>query len=213
MTSLHRLLAAAFVAVATCAPAQAAPWRVSIDTSPLAGTSGFVAFDFFAGSAATGNVVRIGNLVFDGTLGLPASTGDVSGTLLAGNLTLGGGTGLFSEWLQGLSFGTVLAFDLDLGDAEPAPGDRPDQFSLFLLDGALLPYMSEDPSFADALMAIDLTGPAMRPEVYRSDFATLRIDPIVAGVPLAGTAPLLLLGLLALPATRRLCQSTAARAA
>ena len=187
MASLHRLLAAALVAAGTFAPAQAAPWRVSIDTSPLAGTSGFIAFDFFAGSAATGNVVRIGNLVFDGVLGLPSNTGDVTGTLSAGTLTFGG----------------TLAFDLELGDTAAAAGERPDQFSLFLLDDALLPRATDDPALADALLAIDLMGSATAPQVYRSDFATLRIEPIVSnGVPLPGTAPLLALGLLAVTAGR-----------
>lgn len=203
MASLHRLLAAALVAAGSFAPAQAAPWRVSIDTTPLAGTSGFVAFDFFAGSAASGNVVRIGNLVFDGVLGLPSTTGDVAGTLSAGTLTLGGGGSLFSEWLQGLSFGGTLAFDLELGNTAAAAGERPDQFSLFLLDDALLPRATDDPALADALLAIDLMGSATAPQVYRSEFATLRIEPIVSnGVPLPGTAPLLALGVLAVAAGR-----------
>jgi hypothetical protein len=50
-------------------------------------------------------------------------------------------------------------------------------------------------------LRVVLSAPA--PQVYRSEFATLRIEPIVSnGVPLPGTAPLLALGLLAVAAGR-----------
>lgn len=189
---------AAVWVLATHLPSVAAPWRVTIDTAALQGTSGFIAIDLIAGSPDAGNAASISALFTNAVFSGASSSGDVTGSLQPGPLTLGSGAALFSNWLQGVtSFSTSLVFDLELGDAVVA-GGRPDQFSFFLLDGNLLPYETADPTAANALFAIDLAGVATRPQAFSSAFATARIDPLVGGggggaVPLPGTPSLVLL--------------------
>lgn len=175
----------------------AASFLVSVDTTPLAGRSGFLAFDFTAGFPVPGNSTVISGFSTDSALGSGVPSGDASGTLVPGPLTLGD-TQFFNEWLQGItSFGTTLSYRLDLGSLAVL-GGFPDSFSFFLLDSNKVPFATTDPSGADALFTIDLTGPSTAPVVFSSDFAVASVEPVPVGVPEPSSLWLLLVPLLLL---------------
>ncbi|OIP63251.1 MAG: hypothetical protein CO150_07710 [Nitrospirae bacterium CG_4_9_14_3_um_filter_53_35] len=158
-------------------PVYAVPFLITVDTIPLSGQSGFIAFDFAAGSPVPGNSAVISSFNSDSTLGSFSQSGDVSGILVPGPLSLGD-TQFFNEWLQSMSsFGTTLSYQLDLG-SNTALGGSPDSFSFFLLDSHQIPFATSDPTQADALIAIDLNGSSTTPSVYTSSFATAGIQPI-----------------------------------
>lgn len=179
------------------ASAQAGPWRITIDTTALSGQAGFLAFDLVAGSPASGNTALVSAFVSNATLGTGTASGNVTGSLVPGPLTLGSGS-FFNEWLQGITaFGSSITFDLDLGDNAVA-GGRPDQFAFFLLDSTQLAFATDDPSGAGALFAFDLMGrAATQPVVFNSNFARATVEPRVInpGVPEPGTLLLVPLAL------------------
>jgi len=130
-------------------------YRVSVDTTALAGTSGFLAFQLNPGapsaqsaSAAVSNFASLG-----GSLTLSASTGDAGGSL-AGAVQLNN-SAVLNELRQAFTFGTSLTFDVRFeGDALSAPsrGLFGSTFSLTLLgaDGVI------------PLQAADLSGAVLR---------------------------------------------------
>ena len=104
-------------------PALAGPWMVTVDTAPLQGQAGFLAFDYLAGDPATTNQVQLSAFASNAGLGAASSSGDVTGTLVPGPLRLGGGAQLFSEWLQGVNaFGNTISFVLDRSSIPPRTG-------------------------------------------------------------------------------------------
>jgi hypothetical protein len=124
-------------------------YNVHLDTEALAGRTAvldLIAFDLIGGDAVSGNnLIKAFSFSTDGLL---ASTAEIA---LAD-------TGFFNEELRSLTFGTYLDFSLELTESIALPGA--DEFSLFLLDAdLLLPLVSTtDPTGANALFAIDITG-------------------------------------------------------
>ncbi len=189
------LLVAALASVLLLQPAGAVTYRVTIDTTPLQGVAGFAAFDFLAGAPLTGNSATVSGFGSDGSLGAATSSGNVSGQLLPGPLTLGGGAQFFNEWLQTYSaFGSTMTYELDLGEIVQASG-RADEFAFFLLDVNQLPIVTTDPTGAGALFYFDLAGAATSPVIFTSASAAATIVPIIASVPEPDTFPLVLAGM------------------
>lgn len=167
----------AFVALlipAFCWPVQAGAIHVIVDTSPLQGSSGFLAFDFVAGSPVPNNTVSITSFVSDGALGVASASGSTSGTLVPGPLDLADSS-FFNEWLQGLTYGSMLSFDL-APTGNTFLGGTPDSFSFFLLDGGQTPYTTSDPTGANALFAVDLNGSDTKPDVFSSTFGSAALQ-------------------------------------
>jgi hypothetical protein len=162
---------------------EAAVFQVTVDTTPLVGQSGFLAFDFIAGAPVPGNSAVISSFSTNSTIGsdLPAS-GDVSGTLIPGPLTLGDAQ-FFNEWVHGIvSFGTTLSYQLKLG-TNTVFADIPDSFSFFILNSSQAPFTTSDPSGSGALFFIDLNGSDTTPSVFTSTFATASVQSVPTGVP------------------------------
>lgn len=123
-------------------------YSVDIDTTAWSGSNGTLAFDLVGGDgASSNNTATIGGFVTNGLLGSASSLALTD-------------TGFFNEALRGITFGTHLSFTLQLTENHTAPGF--DQFSFFLLDPTtLLPLgATSDPTGANALFAIDVTGAA-----------------------------------------------------
>jgi hypothetical protein len=154
-----------------------ATYTVSVDTTPLVGTSGYLAFDFLQGSPIVGNVVTISNFSTDATLLGLTPTGDAFGTISPGPGTLDDTNFFFNEFLEQVTYGTTLSFVLDLTTIAAA---APDNFSLYLLNATQFPIPTSDPSSADSLISIDITGPGLTPNVYTSVDATATVTPLVA---------------------------------
>jgi hypothetical protein len=192
---IHRLRSALLACCLAAMPllAAAQSFQVRIDTTPLAGRTGFMAFDLVAGSSGVPNSVTIDSFSSTGTLGAAALSGNASGTL-AGTVTLVSST-FFSEYLQPVVFAAGLTtFRLDLGTLY-TDGTIPDAFALFLLDDVQAPFETSDPTGAHALLAADLVA-APSPTVFSSTWATASL------VPEPATAALWLLGLGALAGWR-----------
>jgi len=184
------LLACALLSF-TRASADPITFNVSINTTPIAGVSGFLAFDFLGGSPLHGNTATIVGFATTGVLGSSSSAGNVTGSLTSPPLVLTTSV-FFNEFLQGTTFGSGLTtFDLTLSSNFLA-GSTPDSFSFFLLNSTFTPFTTSDPSGANALFIIDITG-AITPTVYTSSFATVTVTPAGAA-PVPEPVTVLLLG-------------------
>lgn len=193
---LRLLLASAVAALAL----PAASFQVIIDTTPLAGTPGYFAFDLLGGTPLQNNVATISSFSSTGILGSSSTSGDVTGELTAPPLVLTASS-FFNEYLQEVTFGAgITRFNLNLTGSY-ATGSAPDSFSFFLLDETFLPVETTDPTGAGALFAIDITGASPAPSVFTSAFATVTVrtlTPPPSGVPEPATALLFAAGAAAL---------------
>lgn len=141
--------------------AQASTLAVSIDTKALSGSAAALAFDLVDGDGSLGNnSAAVSGFATDGNLGSAVSSGGVSGS--APDATLAD-TAVFNERLQFLTLGTSIQFTVTLTDNWGGGGD-PDQFALYLLDGAGLASLvaTTQPGIPglDALFTYDFTGQA-----------------------------------------------------
>jgi hypothetical protein len=161
-------------------------YSVTVDTTPLAAVAGYMAFDLTGGFPLQDNVATITGFSSSSTLATSSTSGDVSGSLIPGPLTLTADQ-FFNEWLQGATFASGLTtFTLDL-TTNLAASAIPDNFSFFLLDSTFTPFDTSDPSGANSLFSIDLTGANTSPQVYTSSFATATVSPAVSSVPEPGS--------------------------
>jgi hypothetical protein len=187
-------------------------YNVSIDTTPIAGTDGFFAFDLLGGIPFQNNLATITSFTTDSTLGAASTSGDVTGSLVPGPLTLTADQ-FFNEWLQAVTFGHLTTFVLDVS-TNFAAQTTPDSFAFFLLDSTENPLTTSDPTGANSVFAIDLVGANTSPQVYTSTGGpapefTATVTPQASGVPEPDQAPLLALclagvyGLRYLPKRRR----------
>ncbi len=145
---LLRVIVLASVCLLLCRELEcrATSYDVTINTTAWTGLDGTLAFDLIGGDAlAANNTASIGNISTDGTL---SSLSDITLT----------DTDFFNEVLRDITFGTQLSFTLQLTENQAAPGL--DEFSFFLLDSTtLLPLGgTTDPTGADAVFAVDVTG-------------------------------------------------------
>jgi hypothetical protein len=184
-------------------------YNVTVDTTPLQGEAGYLAFDFFQGSGVQDNVTTISAFVTNGNLGMLTPTGDANGTISPGPGTLDDKNFFFNEFLQAVTYGTKVSFTLKL-TTFGSKSATADNFSLYLLNSAQFPIHTSDPSTADSLISINITGPGLTPNVYTSADATATVTPVtvVTGVP--EPSSFWLAGLPLLSLIRRRCTKTIA---
>lgn len=151
---------------------------VNIDTAPIQGQTGYLAFDFLGGAPVESNTVVISSFTSDASLGTLVLTGAASGTLVPGPATLNDSQ-FFNELLQTVTFGTTMSFTLDL-TTSVSPGGIPDAFAFYLLDSTQNPYTTSDPTGADSLFDINIDGSSLSPEVYASSSASSTVTPAAA---------------------------------
>ncbi|MDP2028948.1 MAG: NF038129 family PEP-CTERM protein [Thiobacillus sp.] len=131
--------------------AHAEIWQVDIDTSSIAGIGGYLDLQLNPGAADAQPVqARIGNFSSDASLGMGEVDGAASGSL-AGVLVLDN-TDALNAWLQGLVFGSHIAFTLDIDSTLSAGSGS--SFSALLWDSNFTPLFAAAGS--DALLRIDL---------------------------------------------------------
>ena len=159
-----------------CPASPADAFNVSVTTTPIQGMSGFVVFDFIGGSPVFNNNATISGFTSDATLGSATTSGAVSGTLTPGPLVLSD-TAFLSEWNQSATFGTAMSFQLRL-DTNFVSGGIPDEFSFFLEDSTGTPFPTSDPTGANALFVVDITGSPLSPEVFTSSSASASVTSV-----------------------------------
>lgn len=157
---------------------------VSVTTTPIKGAVGFLAFDFLGGSPVENNTVTISGFSTDAVLGTLTPSGDATGTISPGPGTLDDGQ-FFNEFLQAVTYGTTITFQLDL-TTNAAVSGIPDNFSFYLLDSTQAPFTTSDPTGADSMFSINVTGPALTPDVFTSSSATATVTAAGSGVPEPG---------------------------
>ncbi len=178
-----------------CTPAaHAEMYQVTVDTSLLAGTAGYVDFQLnpadISSPGATADVANLqGSLTL---LATPDVAGDVIG-VLPGAITLTNSTA-FNDYFQSVQFGSSFSFLLDIG------GDFLTQasllgtsfaLSLYAADG-FSPLLSTDTS--GALVIFELANQAVTYQTFADINGAHSAQ--VSAVPLPAAAWLLLSGLL-----------------
>jgi hypothetical protein len=198
-----KTLAMAIVTLACAASCHAGSilaYDVTLNMTPLQGQSGYLAFDFLGGTPVESNTVTIDGFSSDSTLGTVSLTGGATGSLMPGPATLNDSQ-FFNELLQPVTFGTTAAFTLSF-TTNVAPSGIPDSFSFFLLDSALVPYATSDPSGAGALITVPINQANLSPQVFTSAFASATVTPVTTSTPEPATGFYLVLGGIALAAAR-----------
>ena len=90
-------------------------YHVTVDTSSVSGTTGFLDFQFNPGNATSQPATAVISGFTGGTFGAPSTTGDVSGTLPA-TTTFVNDTALNEEFI-GYTYSSNFSFVLTLGGA------------------------------------------------------------------------------------------------
>jgi hypothetical protein len=156
--------------------------------SALSGDPAQLAFSFVSGDSAS-NLVTISGFATDGVPGDAFATGGVAG-ILPDTVTIAE-IDFFNYLLQTLTLGDAISFVLTL--TQQFVGPTPDQLALYLLDPDLgvPPFDTLDPTGANALFAVDVTGTDFGS--YQVFHPTLTATPVGA-TPVSLPSSLLLLG-------------------
>ncbi len=134
-------------------------FNVGVNTTAIAGQSGFVDFTFLSGGAAAPaatatvtNFARVG-----GTLGAATLTGNATGAL-PGTLTLGN-AGAFNDIFQAVTFGTQYSFQALVNTPVPNGSNVGSRLSisLYAADG-VTPLLTVDPGGAVAAIDVNSAG-------------------------------------------------------
>jgi hypothetical protein len=207
---LLKLIVLAAPVLLAAATAHANPFLVTLDTSPLSGTTtlafGLTNFD------AASNTVSLSAFGFGGGSAVAGSEdctlgGTFSGLGCSGNLTTGialqdlDPTAAF--FTQQFNPGSSLSFVLSTSNNFAA--GVPDQFAMFLCDGSFSTCYSDDAT--GAMLLLDFSGGSLSPSSFVRFGASLQnLDaPVVTvtAVPEPGTLLLLAGGLAGVAARRR----------
>jgi hypothetical protein len=132
------------------------PYQVTIDTSALSGGD-YQAYFALVGS--TGNVITASSFSFGGgTALLPVvvGTGDLDSGITLDNTPPV--NPFFVEFAQNFTAGSTLRFLLNLTNNGPTLPDPPDTFSFALATTGNVNLETNDPSGANYLFTVDLTG-------------------------------------------------------
>ena len=186
----------------------ASDYDITINTASLNGTDASLAFDLVSGGSF-GNSATISDFV---TNGIPTVNGPNSGAVfgaLPGTVTLSDSS-FFNEYLEGITLGSTVSFQLDVTSHAPTGGALPDTFSLFVLDSSAASSLltTTDPSGADALVSIQINGSASGIlGVYTATpgvMATVTPAQPSTGVPEPDVLTLMILGVSAAAIFRRM---------
>lgn len=189
-----KLIPALLLCVLSLSAADAATYQVTVDTTALTGSVGYLDLQFNpADTSAPAATADISNL--QGTLSLLATAdliGDVMGTLPAA-VSFTNSTA-FNDYFQSVQFGSVFSVMLDIdGDFLTQPSLLGTSFSLSLYaaDG-INPLLSTDAS--GALVIFELANQTITAQTFADDNGIHAAQ--VSAVPLPAAVWLLISGLL-----------------
>lgn len=188
-TVLKHAIFIALCGVTLVLPAHADTWQIDIDTTSLAGIGGYLDLQFNPGASdAQALQAQISNFSGDAVLGTGLVDGAVSGSL-SGVLMLDNSDAL-NAWLQGLVFGSHIAFTLDV-NAAPVTGSG-SSFAALLWDADFNPLLAA--AGEDAALRVDLL-PGTAPSWVTSSSVQVSAVPepaimasLLAGLGMVGLA-------------------------
>jgi hypothetical protein len=202
MTSLLRALM--LCVAAGSGQAFALSYSVSVDTSTLGGSVGFLELQLNpADQTAPAAQASIGGFSGNANLiGAALIEGDVSGTL-PGSVVLNNSTP-FNDYLHAVQFGNMLGFTVDFaGLFATQPSLVGTSFALSLLDNNFAPLLSGDVSGSVLRFELSTAGALFTTFAALDGRVFAQVQPIVASVPEPASAALLALGLIAVGAAKR----------
>lgn len=167
-----KTIAISLLFLALCGSASAdALLFVTVNTSAVSGTSGFLDFQFEPGSDSQAGFIQISNFSTDGTLdGAAQTAGGVSGQL-PGVVTIDNSTG-FNDYYQPFTYGQAFSFQLDIGGPDVTAPDGTstsgNTFGLGLYDSNSNPILTIDPNGFAGLAQVNLDG-SITTQVFASD--------------------------------------------
>jgi hypothetical protein len=137
---------------------------VTINTTGLSGTSGYLVVDFLSGGGPADNAISIAGFTSDGTLGATSSSGDVINTLTASPgyviMITDPVNSAFNEYQNAFTFGSTMSFFLTATTNAPGPGSSPDEASMYFLasDDMTSLVTTSDPTVSNTLFTLDIDG-------------------------------------------------------
>ena len=196
MNLLKYLICALILLAAGSAFAASHTYQVYVNTSAIAGQSGYLDFQFNPGNNAQAAIAEILNFDSTGALaGAPLIAGNVSGSL-PGTVTLGN-TNAWNDYFQGFTFNHGIHFAVRLdGPALTAPdgvaaSGSDFAFSMYAAD-QVTPLLTNDPN-----------GFAMSANVMTDGATSANYGPSASPVPEPSTFALLGLGLVGAAVLRK----------
>jgi hypothetical protein len=184
-------------------PSVASPitYMVSVDTSAINGTMGFLDFDFGPGNDSQSALVTISNFSGNGALsGSPQVNGAVTG-VLPGPLVIGNSTP-FNDYFQGITFGTSILFDLAFsGPGLSSPNGTSTSgstfaFGMFDTTGSN-PLLTRDPNGNTFIVEVHLDG-TTSVTTFAPPTGGMPVATVAATVPEPSTLALTLLAIVGL---------------
>ena len=173
-TLFSRALLALALVCGTGAAVAGPIYQVTVNTTSLAGSNGYLDFSFLALGSAAPAFATLSN--FTGALGADViPTGDVAGTP-PGTVTIGNTTG-FNDLLQGVTFGGLFTFDLSFTADDGIAGST---FSVALVNGSITDFAG----YAGNILDIALQPGAPTSVNAVAGFANVNVVPEPSDLPL-----------------------------
>lgn len=196
MNVLTRSLLVAAMGFGLALPASAATYQVSVDTSSLSGTAGYLDFGF-AGLTDSPAATSFVHAVSGGlALGAPLLDGAAIAELDGWRL---GNDGAFNAVFQSWQFGSSLQFTVDFGGAwQTATTGSGNTFSLKLWDGEASSTLMTADAAGDVLRFQLAPGGGVGVETFARDISGAASPVTVSAVPEPESYAMLLLGLVTL---------------
>ena len=207
LTSRAALLALSLL-LAGISPAHAdLTFTVTLDTTPIQSKGPYYVDLTLTGGSATNTAMAT---ISQFTFGTGGSAGSVSTIFLTNGATgsLTSSVTLtdpksYNDFYQAFTPGSLLKFNVTIATTS-FNTPIPDNFSFSILDSSRTPVPTSDPSTADTLLNLDLTGPMPTIHTYASTSTGLAAPTVTfATVPEPASLTMLGLGLLAAGAMAR----------
>jgi hypothetical protein len=172
-------------------------YQVTVDTTPIQNTSGFLDFDFAPGNNSQAAFIQVSGFSPGGALaGAPQVSGGVSGTL-PGLLAIDNSTA-FNDYFQGFNYGDSISFLITLGgpaiDSPNGTATSGSTFGFAMFDATgSNPLLTSDPNGNAFTIDVNLDGSATVNDFSANAQVALAAQPVpepasfwLLGIVLAG---------------------------
>jgi subtilisin family serine protease len=177
----------------TAAASDMVSYRVTVNVSGIAVSTGAIAIDMTNGDGVNNNQTQVIQFSTNGSMPDGARLiGDASGSFTPGPGRVGDAQ-FFNEISQPTIYGGTLSFVMSVS-VNGAYAPFPDAVSFYLLDANGMPYGTDDPLGTDALFVVEISGNQPQPSIYNGGTGKATVDLIGKPVAVAGGPYSVLLG-------------------